>query len=135
MAFAIEKEERFAVYNAQMCLVHARRVREQLRDDFVLSPLPHKHRPAPCPPARMCLCAVAHTDGAALPAAFIQEDAQLVREGRDRQITEGLKSTPVPLLTCGLVAGIRHCHTPDAPDHLYCWRRACPVRGFLSHAI
>lgn len=40
MAFAIEKEERFAAYNAQMCLVHARKVREQLRDDFVSSP-PH----------------------------------------------------------------------------------------------
>ena len=36
MAFAIEKEERFAAYNAQMCLVSSRKVRQELEDKYVL---------------------------------------------------------------------------------------------------
>jgi hypothetical protein len=39
MSFAIEKEERFAAYNAQMCLRHARQVRKEIHDKFV-SPVP-----------------------------------------------------------------------------------------------
>jgi len=140
MAFAIEKEERFAAYNAQMCLVHSRRVREQLGDDFVSDSAAVHPVPATCvcaPRAQTgprrrgggAVCARATgSDGAVLPGAPLQEDAQLAREGRDREATAGLKSKPFPLLTCGLVAGIRHCHTPDATDHRYGWQRPCAGR-------
>jgi len=37
----------------------------------------------------------------------------------------GLTSNPLPLFTCGLVAGIRHCHSPDAADHMYCSKDSC----------
>ena len=80
MAFAIEMEERFAAYNAQMCLVHARRVREQLRDDFVLSPPPPQTPPGALSPVAYVPLR-GRTDKAALPAASLQEDAQLAREG------------------------------------------------------
>ena len=60
MAFAIEKEERFAAYNAQMCLVHARRVREQLRDDIVLSPPPPTNTARRLVPRRICASARSH---------------------------------------------------------------------------
>lgn len=80
MAFAINPEERFAAYNAQMCLALGRQVRDDLHEKL----------------------------GAANRAT----------EGRDRETTAGLKYRPEPLLACGLVAGIRYCHTADAPDHM-----------------
>ena len=80
MSFAIEKEERFAAYNAQMCLASGRKVRQDLE---------------------------AHL-----------EAAQVSREGRNRETTDGLVRKPPPLLKCGLVAGIRHCQSVDAPDHI-----------------
>jgi hypothetical protein len=80
MAFAISPDERFAAYNAQMCLALGRQVRDDLREQ--------------------------------------SEAATRSKEGRDREATAGLRHTPDPLLKCGLVAGIRHCHTEDAPDHL-----------------
>ena len=44
MAFAIEKEERFAAYNAQMCLRHARQVRKEIHDKFVSPSYPRSFR-------------------------------------------------------------------------------------------
>ena len=80
MAFAIEKEERFAAFNAQMCIIGARRVREERQ--------------------------------------AILEEAQLDREGCTRETSAGLTHRPLPLLSVGVVAGIRHCQQPDAPDRL-----------------
>ena len=100
MAFAIEKEERFAAFNAQMCIIGARRVREERQ--------------------------------------AILEEAQLDREGCTRETSAGLTHRPLPLLSVGVVAGIRHCQQPDAPDRLggsvALDQSLRTDRGWFSHA-
>ena len=97
MSFAIEKEERFAAYNAQMCLAHARNVRQELQDKL--------------------------------------EQTQRTREGRDRETTVGLTSKPVPIFACGVVAGLRHCHTIDAPGVCVCVRACVCMCVFICVCV